>query len=171
MGDWARPLSDEEAAVVDAARAAARIRYEGRLVPHRSCGIALAETFGRPTAPYQSLRRGGLTGRGECGTATAGRLLLGELLGDPDPGGPVTVTLRAAVTAYEARWDVRTATQGCRTCNTLTGRFGAFHSDERATYCAGLAEETAGLLAETLLRVGAQVDIVPVPALESECSR
>jgi hypothetical protein len=32
----------------------------------------------------------------------AGRLVLGELLGDPDPTGPVTSALRAALVDYEA---------------------------------------------------------------------
>ena len=73
------------------------------MTPHRSCGIALAATFGRPTAPYQSLRRGGITGDGPCGAIVAGQLLLGELFGDPDPTGPVTATLREAMGALPGR--------------------------------------------------------------------
>ena len=53
-------------------------------VPHRSCGIALAETFNLATTPYQCLRNGGITGKGECGAIKAGELILGEYLGDPD---------------------------------------------------------------------------------------
>ena len=41
-------------------------------------GICLAETFNLPTAPYQALRRGGITGEGECGAIKAGELILGQ---------------------------------------------------------------------------------------------
>ena len=92
-----RPLSEEERSYVDAAREKAFILYEGRRVPHRSCGIALAETFGLPTPAYQSLRRGGITGEGACGAIRAGEQVLGELLGDPDPTGQVTPELREAL--------------------------------------------------------------------------
>ena len=78
-------------------RAKALVLYDGVETPHRSCGIALAETFDRPTAAYQSLRRGGITGKGRCGAVVAGQLLLGELLGDPDPVGKVTPALKQAM--------------------------------------------------------------------------
>ena len=45
--------------LAELARQKCFILYEGQKTPHRSCGIALAETFNVPTAPYQSLRRGG----------------------------------------------------------------------------------------------------------------
>ena len=93
-------VSPEDDALVERARWKAFGLYEGVRTPHRSCGIAIAETFGLPTASYQSLRRGGITGAGECGAIVAGRLVLGELLGDPDPNGPVTAALRAAMVEY-----------------------------------------------------------------------
>src|SRR5262245_2857150 len=99
-----RALLPDETAYVNAARDKAFILYEGVRTPHRSCGIALAETFGLATPAYQSLRRGGITGQGACGAIRAGEQVLGELLGDPDPTGAVTPALRAAVTWYQAAW-------------------------------------------------------------------
>src|SRR5262245_25210557 len=96
-----RPLDADEAAYITAARVKANTLYEGVRTPHRSCGIALAETFGLPTRPYQALRRGGITGEGYCGAIRAGEVVLGELLGDPDPTGMVTDVLRAAITWYQ----------------------------------------------------------------------
>ena len=52
-----RALTPDEAAYVAAARDKAFILYEGVRTPHRSCGIALAETFGLPTPAYQAPRR------------------------------------------------------------------------------------------------------------------
>jgi hypothetical protein len=164
-GPWDRSLRPEEQATVEAARRGAALRYEGRVVPHRSCGIAIAETFGRATAPYQSLRRGGLTGRGECGTRLGGRLVLGELLGDPDPGGPTRPLLREAVDFYEARWAARCGVEpapGASVCNALVEGFVDFKGPARARFCEGLAAETAALLAETLLRAGVVVEPVAV---------
>src|SRR2546425_8452426 len=89
----ARPLTADEIAYITAARDKAFVLYEGVRVPHRSCGIALAETFALATAPYQALRRGGITGKGACGAIRAGEQVLGELLGDPDPVGAVTPEL------------------------------------------------------------------------------
>ena len=36
-----------------AARRKAFLLYDGRVTPHRSCGIAMAETFGLLTPAYQ----------------------------------------------------------------------------------------------------------------------
>src|SRR5262245_25719171 len=102
-----RELTADEAAYVNAAREKAFVLYEGTRTPHRSCGIALAETFGLPTPAYQALRRGGITGKGTCGAIRAGEQVLGELLGDPDPTGAVTPALRAAVTWYQDAWQHR----------------------------------------------------------------
>ncbi len=161
---WERPLEPEERGLIETAREACRLRYEGVVVPHRSCGIALAETFGLPTPPYQSLRKGGLLGRGECGTAVAGRLVLGELLGDPDPGGGATPALREAISAYETHWDVRTGVVGSRVCNELTRPFVEFRGPARASFCTDLAAETAALVAEVLIRHGHHCPVVPVVA-------
>src|SRR5687768_2277061 len=96
-----RALGPAERELIARAREKAYVLYEGKQVPHRSCGIALAETWGLPSRPYQSLRRGGITGEGECGAVKAGELILGELLGDPDPAGPVTDRLRGAMRWYQ----------------------------------------------------------------------
>jgi len=145
---------------VAAARRKAFLLYEGRVVPHRSCGIAMAETFGLPTPPYQSLRRGGLSGRGECGVVVAGRLVLGEVFGDPDPGGPVTSTLRAAMSDYEARLSDRMRLAGAngvdRVCNDLTRPHGEFAGLERASFCTRLCTEVATLVAEVIVEHGGQ---------------
>ena len=164
MGDWTRPLTDREQARIEAARRGARLRYEGVVVPHRSCGIALAETFGRSTAPYQSLRRGGLTGHGECGTLVATRLIAGELLGDPDPGGPATPILRTVARELQERWGAWTGAGSTVVCNALVVRFDDFRGPERARFCTALAAESAALLTEVLLRNGVDVEVVALDA-------
>jgi hypothetical protein len=127
----------------------------------------MAETFGRPTAAYQSLRRGGITGCGECGVLVGARLVLGEVFGDPDPTGPVTDALRAAMVDFESRWrgriDRRAAPGTDIVCNTLTGQFAEFKSPERHGFCTALATDVAELLAEVILRHGGVVDPPEVP--------
>ncbi|MHC4956770.1 MAG: hypothetical protein ACYTGN_00245 [Planctomycetota bacterium] len=59
------------------AKETARRLYEGVETPHRSCGIALAETFQLDTRPFQAFRRGGITGEGPCGSIQAGLIILG----------------------------------------------------------------------------------------------
>lgn len=151
---------------VEAARDKARLLYEGVVVPHRSCGIAIAETFGRSTAAYQSLRRGGITGQGECGAIVAGRLVLGEILGDPDPTGAVTAALRDAMERYEARWRERVERGAAPgegiVCNTLVGPFPIFRSPERHAFCTALATEVATAVAEVLAEGGVTVPVTPV---------
>src|SRR5579862_1263444 len=99
-----RALTSDETAYIATARDKAFILYEGVRVPHRSCGIAIAETFGLATRPYRALRRGGITGKGSCGAIRAGEHVLGELLGDPDPVGGVTAELRDAITWFQQAW-------------------------------------------------------------------
>lgn len=163
-------MTDPAPPVIAAACEKARILYEGTRTPHRSCGIAIAETFGRDTPAYQSLRRGGITGCGECGAIVAGRLVLGELLGDPDPTGPVTEALRAAIDDYEARWPERVdrgaAPGNDVVCNTLTGQFTAFRSDERHAFCTRLATEVATTVAEVALEHGAALIITPIDGVD-----
>ncbi len=160
-----RPLSDSEQLRVQAAREACHLLYEGVKVPHRSCGIALAETFGLATASYQSLRRGGISGCGECGAIVAGRLVLGELLGDPDPTGSVTPALREVIATYEQTWrrevDRRRAPGSDVVCNTLTDQFPMFRSPERHAFCTALATEVATAVAEALVRHGHPVPVAP----------
>ncbi len=86
---------------IDAARRTAFVLYEGVETPHRSCGIA---PFRWTRALYQTFRKGGITGEGPCGSIQAGLIILGQLLGDPDPTGAVTPALRAAAEDYQLRW-------------------------------------------------------------------
>jgi len=148
-----RALTADEAAYIAAARDKAFVLYEGVRTPHRSCGIALAETFGVPTRPYQALRRGGITGEGTCGAIRAGEQVLGELLGDPDPTGQVTPQLRAAVTWYQAAWKQRLVpAEPDIICNNLVRPHGDFAGPARKAFCTNLAAEVAALTAEALCR-------------------
>ncbi|MGQ0615249.1 MAG: hypothetical protein ACT4PV_16070 [Planctomycetaceae bacterium] len=149
---------------IEAARRKAHLLYEGRLTPHRSCGIALAETFGLRTAPYQAFRKGGITGEGPCGAIQAGAAILGEMLGDPDPTAPVTPALRAAMTDYQRLW--REALFGGAAspdivCNHLTAPHGDFAGPARLSYCTGLVATVAALVAEVAIRHGAAVRVTP----------
>lgn len=143
-------------AVVAALRERARVLYEGRLVPHRSCGIALAEAFDRGTLAYQALRRGGLDGEGTCGAVVAGQLLLGELLGHPDPTAPAAQPLADAMVRYRAEIARRVETGGARSlvCNDLVARFPVFASDERALFCTGIVAAVAEIVAELAIDRG-----------------
>ena len=154
--------------LIDAARRKVFILYEGKRTPHRSCGICLAETFNLPTQPYQSLRRGGITGEGQCGAIKAGELILGQYLGDPDPTGAVTDALRSAMQYYSRRWkeELGLPTALDTICNRLVEPFGEFTGEPRAQFCAHLATEVAGLVAETLLEFGVQFEITPIEGLE-----
>jgi hypothetical protein len=150
-----RTLTPDEAAYVSAARDKAFVLYEGVRTPHRSCGIALAETFGLPTPAYQSLRRGGITGKGTCGAIRAGEQVLGELLGDPSPTGAVTAELRAAVSWYQEAWRVRmfaSETAPDVVCDTLVRPHGDFMGPSRKAFCTNLAADVAALTAEALCR-------------------
>lgn len=160
-----RELTPDEAAYVAAARAKAFVLYEGVQVPHRSCGIALAETFGLPTRPYQALRRGGITGKGACGAIRAGEHVLGELLGDPDPTGGVTPALRAAITWYDDAWRARVVPgQPDIVCDHLVRPHGDFLGPARKAFCTHLAADVAALTAEALCRfAAARPPITPVP--------
>lgn len=148
--------NDELAARV---RARARILYEGKEVPHHSCGIAVATTFGLPSRPYQSLRKGGITGEGLCGAVMAGQLVLGELLGDPDPTGVVTPALREAMGEYLAAVRERVDRRRSATlaCNDLTGQFADFGSEDRLSFCTDIVGTVAEALAEVLPRHGVRL--------------
>lgn len=132
--------------------------YAGELTPHRSCGISLAELYGTRTQPYQSLRRGGLTGLGQCGAIKAGELLLGEIFGDPSPTGAVTHVLRSAMLRYNELWNERVDKGQANSiiCNDLTGQFGDFHAPERHQFCTRLAASVSGCIAQTLFEHGVE---------------
>jgi hypothetical protein len=148
-----RALTSDEASYIAAARDKAFVLYEGVRTPHRSCGIALAETFGLATPAYQSLRRGGITGQGACGAIRAGEQVLGELLGDPDPIGAVTPALRAAIIWYQGAWRDRLVPhEPDIVCDNLVRRHGDFAGPARKAFCTSLAAEVAALTAEALCR-------------------
>lgn len=148
-----RSLTPDEASYITAARDKAFLLYEGVRTPHRSCGIALAETFGLPTPAYQALRRGGITGKGACGAIRAGEQVLGELLGDPDPIGAVTPALRSAVLWYQAAWQERLVPdEPDIVCDNLVRRHGDFAGPARKAFCTNLAAQVAALTAEALCR-------------------
>jgi hypothetical protein len=156
MAESTRELTPEEQAYVTEARDKAFVLYEGVKVAHRSCGIAIAETFGLPTPAYQSLRRGGITGKGACGAIRAGEQVLGELLGDPDPGGVVTAPLRAAITWYQDAWLSRLRHDNPDiVCDNLVRPHGDFMGPARKQFCTNLAADVAALTAEALCRFGA----------------
>lgn len=138
--------------------------YAGERTPHRSCGIALAEAFGRPSAAYQSLRRGGITGEGTCGAIVAGQLLLGELLGDPDPTGKVTPALRAAMQRYLARVHAELDRGPSPTivCNDMTAPWGEFTGPDRHRFCTAVVGQVAQLVDETLREHGVEIEAAPV---------
>lgn len=142
-----------------------RLLYDGVEVAHRSCGIALAETYGLRTAPYQALRRGGITGCGECGAIKAGELILGELLGDPSPTGAVTANLRSAMIRYRELWQehVDLGASESIICNDLTAPFGEFHSPERHEFCTRLAASASKCVATTLTEHGSPILIKAQP--------
>jgi hypothetical protein len=156
--------------VVAALRERTRFLYDGRETPHRSCGIALAETFGRATAPYQSLRRGGITGQGICGAVVAGQLILGELLGDPDPTGPVTPALRQAMVAYQAEV-ARRLDRPSLICDDLVRAFGEFQSPARHAHCTDLAATVGEILAEVLVGAGVPLEHLALPLPETPAER
>jgi hypothetical protein len=139
-------------------RSKAFVLYDGTRTPHRSCGIALAEAFDRPSAAYQALRRGGITGQGTCGAVVAGQLLLGELLGDPDPTGKVTPALRAAMIRYLARVQAELDRGGVASlvCNDMTAPHGEFTGAVRHRFCTRIAAQVAQLVDETLREQGVE---------------
>jgi hypothetical protein len=156
MAESTRDLTPEEQAYIGAARDKAYVLYEGVKTPHRSCGIAIAETFGLATPAYQALRRGGITGKGACGAIRAGEQVLGELLGDPAPTGAVTPALREAVAWYQDAWLTRMRGGNPDiVCDHLVRPHGDFMGPARKHFCTNIAADVAALTAEALCRFGA----------------
>ncbi len=151
--------------IVERAREKARVLYQGKQVAHRSCSLALAETFNVPSRPYEPLRRGGLTGEGRCGAVKAGELILGEIFGAPDPNGPMPPRLRDALAHYQA--EIAERLERCDSptlvCNDLTRRFPIFRSEERLSFCSDLVASVTELVAETILRFGGPLEVGPLP--------
>ncbi len=145
-------------------RSKALVLYEGAQTPHRSCGISLAEAFGRPTAAYQSLRRGAITGQGTCGAIMAGQLLLGEFLGDPDPTGAVTPSLLEASKRYQVRVEAELdrGSSADLICNSMTRPHGDFKGADRHAFCTNVVAQVAQLVDETLQEHGVEVKTGPL---------
>jgi hypothetical protein len=143
----------------------ARVLYEGKQVAHRSCGMAIAEAFGRETRPYHALRRGGLTGTGHCGAILAGQLVLGELLGDPGPAAPASPRLKAAITRFQAEVARRipAGPGGTIVCNDLVAPFSDFMSEARASACTTLTATVAEIVAGVVLDLGEGLEATPLP--------
>lgn len=89
----------------------------------------------------------------------AGQLVLGELLGDPDPTGLVTPALREAMGEYLAavRARVERGRSATLACNDLTGQFADFSSPERLSFCTDIVGTVAAALAEVLERHGVRL--------------
>ncbi len=150
--------------LIEAAGDKARLLYAGVVTPHRSCGICLAETFNLPTRPFQALRRGGLTGEGQCGAIIAGQLILGIMLGDPNPTGSVTPRLRQGMLYYQRSWRTRLGMQATDSivCNDLTRPLGDFFGMERTSACTRIAGAVAESVQEALEATGSGVHITPI---------
>ena len=146
---------------VASARERATLLYLGDTVAHRSCGIALAETFGLPPGSYQALRKGGLLGLGACGSILAGVLILGEILGEP-LGGPTTA-LKDAIPRYRALVEAEVKGGVEASCNSRTQAFADFGSRPRLEHCASLAAAAAAAVAATLWEAGRVREIPPAP--------
>lgn len=150
--------------LVAAVREKARVLYEGRQVPHRSCGMAIAETFDRDPRPYHALRRGGVTGVGHCGAVVAGQLVLGERFGYPDSTAPTSIQLREALTRFHAEVARRLprGPGGSIVCNDLVSPFPDFHAEARGLFCTALTAQVAELVAEIVLDLGASLEVTPI---------
>jgi hypothetical protein len=144
------------AEAVAAIREKARVLAEARQAPHPSCGMAVAEAFGRNPLPYQALRLGGVTGVDACGAILAGGLVLGELFGYPDPAAPISLALREAMVRYhrEVARRVPRAAGGGTACRDLTAPFGDFDSGGRALYCTAITATVAEIVAEITIDLG-----------------
>ncbi|MCC7492552.1 MAG: hypothetical protein IT204_09410 [Fimbriimonadaceae bacterium] len=156
---------DQAQELIEAARTTAEALYAGEVVAHRSCGVAVAETFSRPVRAYSVLRRGGLDGTHECGAVRAGELVLAELLGSDDPSGPVPEPLLAAIEEYRerCRQTLDAGPSGLYICNELTAMFTDFQVPPRRRYCTSMASKVAATVAEVALRHGAELHIAPLP--------
>lgn len=149
-----RELTTKEHEKVEEAKKKAVVLYEGKVVKHHSCGASVAMTFDRSVIPYQSLRRGGITGLRFCGSIRAGELILGEILGDPTPTGKVTLSLKNAITWYQSQIPKRfkPSTENDYVCNHLTNDKGDFMGENRKEFCTELTGKVAALTTEALIR-------------------
>ena len=101
--------------------------------------------------------------------------MLGEILGDPDPSGPVTEELRLAAGHYRRLWQERVdrgtgGSRGSIICNDLTAPFDDFMGEARQKFCTSIAATVAGAVAEILVRLDALEEITPVTGLEDDAA-
>jgi hypothetical protein len=85
-------------------------------------------------------------------------MLLGELLGDADPTGPVTPELREAIIQFRTTLGPKVSGALEQSCNLRTEPLGAFMGDERRAYCTALAGEVAAAVAGVLWDAGRASD-------------
>lgn len=139
--------------------------YDGTLVPHRSCGVAIAETFGVAAGPYVGLRKGGLTGCATCGAVQAGTLVLGEKLTTDGAVGPAAPALVRAAGRYDSAWRDRLGVEphDAALCRELTADFEDFASPARHAHCTRVASLVAESVAQALNEEGVTVTRAPMP--------
>lgn len=159
-------MTSEQREIVEAARRVAECLYRGERVEHRSCGVAVAETFGLNPMPYLVLRRGGLTGEQDCGAVRAGEMALAELIANGQYLGQTPEPLQAAIHDYRAvvRERIGRRPDESLICNSLLEPFGDMASPARWSHCTSLAAEVAALVAEIALRYGADVRVTDIPS-------
>ena len=137
--------------------------YSGDELAHRSCGVAMAETFGRDPRSYQALRRGGLTGAGTCGALQGGLLVLGEVFGSPKPTAPATPELVRAAARYQDLTHAWFGNGRSTVCHDLTSEFADFRSPERHQWCTEIASSMARIVATVICELGGSVEQLPEP--------
>lgn len=84
----------------------------------------------------------------------AGVLVLGELLGDPDPTGMPTAELRRAIPMYREKIKEKLDLQVDSSCNARVAAQGDFGGTVRKRYCTELASLVAETVAEVLWELG-----------------
>ncbi len=158
-------MTADQQRVVESARQVAATLYTGQVVAHRSCGVAVAETFGCPVRPYHVLRRGGLTGERECGAVRAGELVLATLLGSDDPAAALPEALATAIAEYRrlCRERLGAGAAAQYVCNDLTAAFADFQDPGRKQLCTTIAATVAATVAEVALAQGVTPTIAAVP--------
>ena len=94
----------------------------------------------------------------------AGQLLLGELLGDPDPTGAVTQSLRKAIGDYQQRVEseLDRGSSPDLICNSMTAPHGDFKGPARHAFCTKVVAQVAQLVDETLRQHGVEVEATAV---------
>ena len=137
--------------------------YSGEELAHRSCGVAMAETFGRDPRSYQALRRGGLTGTGTCGALQGGLLVLGEVFGSSSITAPATPDLVRAAARYQDLTNAWFGHGRSTVCNDLTSEFADFRSPERHQWCTEIASSMARIVATVICELGGSVEQLPEP--------